>query len=56
MDLDVNWFIIVPVAIAAVALVVYLIIKNHKDEIEYEKSENAFVGDDDDDLESDDSK
>lgn len=47
MEMKVNWYIIVPVAIAAVALVVYLIIRNHKDEIDYEKGENTIIEDDD---------
>lgn len=46
METEINWYIMIPVAIAFVLLLIFLIIRNQKDEKEYEKSENTIIGDD----------
>lgn len=45
---NVNWFAVGLVVCAGVALIIYLIVRNRKDEKEYEKSENTIVEDDND--------
>lgn len=35
-----NWFILIPIGIAVIALIVFLIRRNQKDEKEYEEFSN----------------
>lgn len=51
-----NWFVIIPVAVIAIAFIIFLVVRNIKDEKEVEdelKNDYPKIHDEDDDIEID---